>query len=81
VGFGAQGTRLPIDPRAFADPRLREEQQRAFSGGGGGAWNSTRSSTTYSPARDSRPSRAYSSPSRTGGFGTTARSVGSSAGG
>jgi uncharacterized protein YgiB involved in biofilm formation len=82
VGFGAQGTRLPIDPRAFADPRLREEQQRASgSSGGGGAWNSSRSSTTYSPARDSRPSRAYSTPSRSGGFGTTARSSSSSSGG
>jgi uncharacterized protein YgiB involved in biofilm formation len=82
VGFGAQGTRLPVDPRAFADPAQREQQQRAFgSSGGGGSASSSRSST-YSPARDARPSRAYtSSPSRSGGFGTTARSSGSSSGG
>jgi uncharacterized protein YgiB involved in biofilm formation len=82
VGFGQQGSRLPIDPRAFADPRQREEQQRAFGSSGGGGGTSSSSRTTYSSARDSRPTRTYtSSPSRSGGFGTTARSSSSSSGG
>jgi uncharacterized protein YgiB involved in biofilm formation len=86
VGFQGRQA-MPVDPRAFADPALRERQQALYGGGGSSGSSSSRSSTRttsyYRPAPSSRStSVSGSTTSRTGGFGSSARaSSGSSSGG